>query len=163
MRIAPLPEGVFLVGLASVFWREAWKYGERAFRYCQHDTGHAIAALAFAARALGWRMWRLDDVPDDVAEKLLGLDRHSEFHAEELEHAECLLLVDARDKAVNEYPEPEWESVATALHFEGRPNVLSPDHVDWSMSAVLKDARTPASNKRASALKKFRILSRLSP
>jgi len=22
----------------SIFWREAWKYGERAFRYCQHDV-----------------------------------------------------------------------------------------------------------------------------
>ena len=25
-----LPEGSFLVGLSSVHWREAWKYGERA-------------------------------------------------------------------------------------------------------------------------------------
>src|ERR1019366_9090766 len=24
------------VGLTSITWREAWKYGERAFRYCQH-------------------------------------------------------------------------------------------------------------------------------
>ncbi|HZX43164.1 MAG TPA: SagB/ThcOx family dehydrogenase, partial [Myxococcaceae bacterium] len=37
-----LPESSFLVGLSSVFWREAWKYGERAFRYCQHDVGHAL-------------------------------------------------------------------------------------------------------------------------
>ena len=35
----------FLVALTSIQWREAWKYGERAFRYCQHDVGHAIAAL----------------------------------------------------------------------------------------------------------------------
>jgi len=35
----------FHVGLTSIVWREAWKYGERAFRYCQHDTGHAMAAL----------------------------------------------------------------------------------------------------------------------
>ena len=34
----------FLVGLTSIFWREAWKYGERAFRYCQHDVGHALGA-----------------------------------------------------------------------------------------------------------------------
>ena len=31
---APFPEYSFLVGLSSVHWREAWKYGERAFRYC---------------------------------------------------------------------------------------------------------------------------------
>ena len=36
-----------LVVLTSIHWREAWKYGERAFRYCQHDLGHAIAAVAY--------------------------------------------------------------------------------------------------------------------
>ncbi|WP_162232491.1 SagB/ThcOx family dehydrogenase, partial [Methylogaea oryzae] len=41
-----------LLGLSSVHWREAWKYGERAFRYCQHDVGHALAALRYAAAAL---------------------------------------------------------------------------------------------------------------
>jgi SagB-type dehydrogenase family enzyme len=51
---APLPDGTFLVGLSSVHWREAWKYGERAFRYCQHDAGHALATLRIAAAALGW-------------------------------------------------------------------------------------------------------------
>jgi len=44
-----LPEGTALLGLASVFERESWKYGERALRYCQHDVGHAVAALRFAA------------------------------------------------------------------------------------------------------------------
>ena len=43
--IAGFPEGSFLVGLSSIFWREAWKYGERAFRYCQHDVGHNVAGL----------------------------------------------------------------------------------------------------------------------
>jgi SagB-type dehydrogenase family enzyme len=43
--MAGFPEGSFLVGLSSIFWREAWKYGERAFRYCQHDVGHALGTL----------------------------------------------------------------------------------------------------------------------
>ena len=51
---AQLPDGAFLVGLSSIHWREAWKYGERAFRYCQHDVGHALAASRYAAAALGW-------------------------------------------------------------------------------------------------------------
>ena len=41
--------------LTSIHWREAWKYGERAFRYCQHDLGHAIATISLAASMLGWR------------------------------------------------------------------------------------------------------------
>jgi nitroreductase len=43
--------------LASVHWREAWKYGERAFRYCQHDVGHAIAPSASRRRRSAGRRW----------------------------------------------------------------------------------------------------------
>ena len=57
---AEFPEGSFLVGLSSIFWREAWKYGERAFRYCQHDVGHALGTMQFAAAALGWKIRLLD-------------------------------------------------------------------------------------------------------
>jgi len=39
-----LPPGSLLISLASIYWRESWKYGERAFRYCHHDVGHAIGA-----------------------------------------------------------------------------------------------------------------------
>ena len=49
----------FLIGLSSIFWRESWKYGERAFRYCNHDVGHALAALGFSANLLGWRLTAL--------------------------------------------------------------------------------------------------------
>jgi nitroreductase len=56
------PEDSFLVGLSSIHWREAWKYGERAFRYCQHDVGHALGALRFAAAALDWKLFLLDRV-----------------------------------------------------------------------------------------------------
>ena len=34
--MSELPAQAFLVGFSSIHWREAWKYGERAFRYCQH-------------------------------------------------------------------------------------------------------------------------------
>jgi SagB-type dehydrogenase family enzyme len=50
------PPKAFLVGFTSVNWRETWKYGERAFRYCQHDVGHAVGSARIAAQTLGWRM-----------------------------------------------------------------------------------------------------------
>src|SRR5207244_4602120 len=68
-----LPEPVLLVGLTSVHWREAWKYGERAYRYCQHDVGHAMAAVSLAAAALGWQATLLDDLGTDALATLLGL------------------------------------------------------------------------------------------
>ena len=39
--------------LTSIVWREAWKYGERAFRYCLLDIGHAWQALTLSAQAIG--------------------------------------------------------------------------------------------------------------
>ena len=51
-----LPDGSFCAAITSIAWREAWKYGERAFRYCQHDTGHAVAALRIAAAMIGWHV-----------------------------------------------------------------------------------------------------------
>ena len=70
-----LPPGSVLVGLTSIHWREAWKYGERAFRYCHHDLGHAIGAVAVAAAGLGWEARLLEGVTDAELARLLGRRR----------------------------------------------------------------------------------------
>src|SRR5688572_30569933 len=93
---ALLPPGQgdqFLVGLTSIHWREAWKYGERAFRYCQHDIGHAIAALRLSAARLGWQLQVLTGYPDQGIASVLGLDRDQDFAGAERESPECLALV----------------------------------------------------------------------
>jgi len=90
---AVFPEGSFLVGLSSIHWREAWKYGERAFRYCQHDVGHALGTLRFAAATLGWKLYLLDRVGDDAVSQLLGLDREADYAGAEREHPELVALV----------------------------------------------------------------------
>ena len=87
------PRGSFLVGLTSIYWREAWKYGERAFRYCQHDVGHAIGSLRFAAATLGWSMLLLDDQSDDEIETLLGLNRKEDFIGSEAEAPDCIAVI----------------------------------------------------------------------
>ena len=74
-----LPPGAFLVGLSTIAWREAWKYGERAFRYCQLDAGHALAALRYAAASLGWSAVLLADLADADLAALLGLDRDADY------------------------------------------------------------------------------------
>lgn len=87
------PPGGFLLGLASVHWREAWKYGERAFRYCQHDVGHAWGSARFAARMLGWRMLLLDGLADDTVACLLGIDRAEDFEGAEREYPDGLAVI----------------------------------------------------------------------
>ena len=70
-----LPEGTMLVAFTSIYWRESWKYGERAFRYCMIDLGHALAAMTVAAHCLGWAVALLDDLGTDDLAGLLGLEK----------------------------------------------------------------------------------------
>src|SRR6185295_1930264 len=51
--------------LTTIAWREAWKYRDRAYRYCLHDMGHAWEALALAARAMGCDSFAVGHFPDD--------------------------------------------------------------------------------------------------
>ncbi len=91
--LAAFPPGAFLFGLTSVHWREAWKYGERAFRYCNHDVGHAIGSARIAAATLGWKMALLDGIDQNSLAMLLGTHRTEDFHAVEPEHPDCLAMV----------------------------------------------------------------------
>src|SRR5439155_3602207 len=100
------PARTLLVALTSIHWREAWKDGERAFRYCQHDLGHAVAAL-------------------------LGIDRDDDYVEAEREEPGWWLLVTAGDEAdraglsglVDAARRGEWH---------GRASQLSEDHVEWT-------------------------------
>ncbi len=93
------PPNAFLIGFTSVIWREAWKYGERAFRYCQHDVGHAIGSVRIAAQTLGWRMLLLDGLADDTVAALLGVDRAEDFDGAEREHPDCIAVIWPADQA----------------------------------------------------------------
>ena len=86
-------EEVVLVALTSIHWRESWKYGERAFRYCQHDLGHAIAAISLAASMLGWRTDLLPTWSHRAMAELIGIDRDEDFVDAEREEPGCVLLL----------------------------------------------------------------------
>lgn len=91
--LVPFPHDAFLFGLTSIHWREAWKYGERAFRYCHHDVGHAIGTARIAAATLGWRMALLDGVEQNTVARLLGTHRTDDFAEAEPEHPDCLAVI----------------------------------------------------------------------
>lgn len=59
--------------LTSIVWREAWKYRERAYRYCLHDIGHAAEAVRLCAIALGYPVSIALDFHDDRLTQSLGL------------------------------------------------------------------------------------------
>jgi SagB-type dehydrogenase family enzyme len=60
--------------LTSIAWREAWKYRERAYRYCLHDIGHAWEALVLSARAAGCTSFAVGHFADDEIASLCGLN-----------------------------------------------------------------------------------------
>jgi SagB-type dehydrogenase family enzyme len=136
--------GGVLVGLASVYWREAWKYGIRAFRYCNHDCGHAIAAVAYAAAALGFRTRYLAAAGDADVVRLLGLDRDADFASAEREQPDCLLWAGA-----GEPPDLDaLDGLAESATWAGVANRLSPSHRDWpdidhAHAATLKPRTSP--------------------
>jgi SagB-type dehydrogenase family enzyme len=137
----------FHVGLTSITWRETWKYGERAFRYCQHDVGHALAALRFAASALGWRVQLLPEWDDAHLARLLGLDRAEDFADAERETPELLVRV-----IVNEAAATTLSPAAdTAIEWFGRANRLSDSHVEWPVidEAIAASERMAASAKES--------------
>jgi SagB-type dehydrogenase family enzyme len=129
---ARLTPGAFLVGLSSVHWREAWKYGERAFRYCHHDVGHAIGAVRIAAATLGWSALVLE-AADETIDALLGLDRSADFAGAERESAELVMAV-----GPGEVPKKAWRLDGDAVEelkgqrWYGKANRLSADDpVPW--------------------------------
>lgn len=118
----PVPGGGVYVALTSIHWREAWKYGERAFRYCQHDTGHALAALSYAAACLGWSVTLQSQIADAELAGWLGTNRLQDFVADECETPEliCRIDTDGAGTAANSgWPaslqESEWHGQAARL------------------------------------------------
>ena len=123
----------FFIGITSIFWRESWKYGERALRYCHHDVGHGLAAIRMAANLFGWKVKWLDTLSDEAVEVVLGLDRAAYEPLEE-EHPDLLCWVGAAqiEGCPSDLPQEIVDAFA-ALRYEGRPNRLSRDRVDWEI------------------------------
>jgi SagB-type dehydrogenase family enzyme len=146
------PAGAFLVGLSSVAWREAWKYGERAFRYCLHDTGHALAALSIAAAMMGWRLRVLSGWATDDVAALLGLDRAGDLHADEPEEAQLVALVHREDVEPASAPEPgeALRRLVTGARWHGTARRLSAHHAaSWPVvdaAAVATRIQRPSSS-----------------
>jgi SagB-type dehydrogenase family enzyme len=59
--------------LTTIAWREAWKYRDRAYRYCLLDAGHAGESLALCAQALGYDVDVVRDFVDDEISARLSL------------------------------------------------------------------------------------------
>ncbi len=115
----------FLICFTSIFWRESWKYRDRAYRYCHHDMGHALACLLLSSAALGWRAEVIGDFPDKELGETLGLSAGQERPA---------LLVGLRPGLIADSHEVaksggRWPS--TGFKLTGQPNKLSAEEIKY--------------------------------
>ena len=132
--------GAWLIALTSIHWREAWKYGERAFRYCQHDMGHAIAAIRIAAALHGLGATLLPWPHADIA-ALTGIDRDEDYVEAEREEPGCLIAVRGAGCGVRR---AELLAAVGAGEWTGRASQLSEDHTTWSfIDQIAQATRDP--------------------
>jgi SagB-type dehydrogenase family enzyme len=120
-RSAPI---VFV--LTSIAWREAWKYRDRAYRYCLHDIGHAWQALALSARSMGCDSFPLIDFADDE------VARYCRLSADEWP----MLILQLRGESI---PLREAEHRET-VWYGGEANQLSPETIAYPSIAGVHDA-----------------------
>ncbi|MEI8003000.1 MAG: SagB/ThcOx family dehydrogenase [Methanothrix sp.] len=137
-----LPQGTLLLAFSSIYWRESWKYGERAFRYSMLDVGHALAAVAVAAHCLGWQASLEDDLGAEDLTTLLGLDEQGRFsqNSSEEEHPDVLLAIftDGRMHQLSIH-----SSDLSQLKLQQGPvraNILSSQHVPWAWIDLVDEA-----------------------
>ena len=153
---------VLLVALTSIHWREAWKYGERAFRYCQHDLGHAIGAVSYAASLEGYSVALLPTWSQHRISALVGLDRDDDFVEAEREEPGCLLaLTRGPVPAAILNADGRLSEAIAAGRWHGRASQLSEDHVQWAfideIAEATRDPGRAAIARRATAPKQGRV------
>lgn len=146
----PKPQGIF-IGLSSVHWREAWKYGERAFRYCQHDIGHALASLRYAAAVLGWTVELITECSDDELSALLGVNRAEDFKADEREFADILCRIHTQE-TIQDYDLDNLIQVAHTGSWLGKAQPLNRYHLyKWQVINDVAQATEKPRTERINA------------
>ncbi|MBX9667515.1 MAG: SagB/ThcOx family dehydrogenase [Candidatus Obscuribacterales bacterium] len=127
-----------MVALTSIFFRESWKYRDRGFRYCQHDLGHALAAIMLSAAALGWKAEVVTLFPDDWLKEVLQLSGD--------EVPQALILLSEVDEARRS---DEFETSSERRILPSTPSSLSSKIIDYpSIAAVYQATKYSESDYR---------------
>ena len=71
---AETPPSSFTFFLTAIFFRSAWKYRARAYRYHLLDTGHVLENLILSLKAAGFPFEIRFDFDDRQINRVLGLD-----------------------------------------------------------------------------------------
>ncbi|MBT5258967.1 MAG: SagB/ThcOx family dehydrogenase [Nitrospina sp.] len=155
-----LPGDTVFIGLSSIYWREAWKYGLRAFRYCHHDLGHAMAAINFSCACLGWRTNLVNHLSTKDLECVLGLVHTND---DEVEVPDCIIaIVPNRQHSKINIKNQFLADDFLKLTWHGRPNILSSSHVEWEgIQEASKSCEKPVTETQLNLESELNVLSDL--
>ncbi len=126
--------------LTAIFFRSAWKYRARSYRYDLLDTGHLLESLVSALRSAGLSCIVHYDFDDAGINALLGVDSSREV---------CLAVVSANlmqhdSRGTDSMPEPAAANLATASRTAGEetayPEVMS---LHAASSRIVTCSETP--------------------
>ncbi|MEW6347775.1 MAG: SagB/ThcOx family dehydrogenase [Thermodesulfobacteriota bacterium] len=118
-----LPAAGLVFFLTAIFFRSAWKYRDRSYRYDLLDTGHLLESLVLALKSAGLSCLVQYDFDDAGVNALLGVDPSREV---------CLAVVSVNlvqegAGGIDATPEPLSENAAeasrTAQHETDYPRV----------------------------------------
>lgn len=112
-----------IIGLNSIFWREAWKYQSRALRYCYLDLGHAMACIMAAAHALGLSGFFIGEFYDDNIRKYLCLNETGE-------QILLFLSLDTKQPAIDRHSKKIQKD---SIHASAQINRLSSEEVEYPL------------------------------
>ena len=146
-----IPKDSFIVGLTSIVWREAWKYGERSWRYTQLDCGHAYKALEISAKILGWDI-KIIKTNDTNISNLLGLNDDTRYVQQESEHSDMLLLIRKNintneDKSITDIDVLALRKNLQKDYF-GTANTLSSSRHSWDILEQIEEAVSTTHSKQ---------------
>jgi SagB-type dehydrogenase family enzyme len=106
--------------LSGIFWRSAWKYRARCYRYCFWDAGTMLANLLAAANAEGLEADVVVNFADAEAERLIGVDGEHEGPV-------CIVALGrgtSPDRGEIEVPPLEMETVPLSMEEKSYPDLI---------------------------------------
>jgi SagB-type dehydrogenase family enzyme len=128
--------------MTSIFWRSAWKYGARAYRYCFWDAGMILANLLAMAKADALDTETITAFKDGPVEELLEVDAAREGIA-------CLVAIGETHAA------PARSPVVGSMELESIP--LSAKEVAYEDLLRLHHASRLSSSEEVSELSRVQF------
>jgi SagB-type dehydrogenase family enzyme len=132
--------------VSTIYWRSAWKYGLRAYRYCLLDAGHLVQNLALCAAGLDMGTITRLRVPDAACRELIGVPADAPFDSAENVQA-MIVWADASEHSFAAPaaggPLPAIARPPLSARFTNHADIVTAHHDCVAPGVVMAEVRPP--------------------